>query len=286
MIICTHNGNFHADELFAISLILKVVGPCEIIRSRDPKDWARADFLVDVGGQYDGKKKFDHHQHQPDLPQHEDGTPFSSFGMVYHHFKQTILEEYCEQLELASDRDQFFAVVDDHLIRRLVKPVDAWDNGYPGATCPNIADILSSTYNAVWWEKSVPEDTYFFSALRLAQEYLDSVFKAGIGKYLAQLMSPTIEREDGIMVLPIYFPYQDYVAPEDKFCVLPSKEGKWNLLTIPVQKKNRDLPRQEIPSAWLEHPPHGAIFVHKARFIAVFETKEQALAAAKQALAL
>jgi len=72
--LVTHDGIFHADEVFAIALWKKYISSdIEIIRTRDDID---ADISIDVGGLYFPKAlKFDHHQrdYQGDL---------SSVGMV------------------------------------------------------------------------------------------------------------------------------------------------------------------------------------------------------------
>ncbi len=65
MIIATHNGKFHADEVFAISLLrrLERFAEAEIIRTRDTELLKTADVVVDVGGQYDpATDRYDHHQ--------------------------------------------------------------------------------------------------------------------------------------------------------------------------------------------------------------------------------
>lgn len=62
--IGTHNGVFHTDEVIAIAF-LKIEEPrreVEVIRTRDMNTLSECDFLVDVGGEYDGQTKFDHHQ--------------------------------------------------------------------------------------------------------------------------------------------------------------------------------------------------------------------------------
>jgi uncharacterized UPF0160 family protein len=66
MKIITHNGQFHADEVFACALILEHVGELEIQRTRvfDAIEYSNpSTFIVDVGGIYDSSMlNFDHHQ--------------------------------------------------------------------------------------------------------------------------------------------------------------------------------------------------------------------------------
>lgn len=65
MKIATHNGKFHADEVFAVSLLRRLdrFKDAEIIRTRDAELLKTADVVVDVGGQYDPlTHRYDHHQ--------------------------------------------------------------------------------------------------------------------------------------------------------------------------------------------------------------------------------
>ncbi|MDO8564969.1 MAG: MYG1 family protein, partial [bacterium] len=62
--IVTHEGKFHADDVFAVAtLLLALQDEAEVRRTRDEEDVASADIAVDVGGIYDAEKnRFDHHQ--------------------------------------------------------------------------------------------------------------------------------------------------------------------------------------------------------------------------------
>jgi uncharacterized UPF0160 family protein len=66
MRIITHNGQFHADEVFACALILEHVRELKIERTRvinDVEYSNKETFIVDVGGIYDPEmRNFDHHQ--------------------------------------------------------------------------------------------------------------------------------------------------------------------------------------------------------------------------------
>ena len=64
--IITHDGQFHADEIFAIALLFEIIGEVPILRTRNikiedidnPETW-----ILDVGMQYDSVlHNFDHHQ--------------------------------------------------------------------------------------------------------------------------------------------------------------------------------------------------------------------------------
>lgn len=68
MKVGVHDGNHHADDVLAVSL-LQTLYPdfdIQVIRSRDVNISLMCDVVLDVGGKYDGIKHFDHH-HDPSL---------------------------------------------------------------------------------------------------------------------------------------------------------------------------------------------------------------------------
>ena len=74
-----------------------------------------------------------------------------------------------------------------------------------------------------------------------------------------------------------------FVGTEAKLIVAPSNRGGWNILTIKVDKDSfEDV--MSLPKEWLENKPEGCTFVHTARFIATFNTKDAAITAAKTVL--
>src|SRR5690349_9777738 len=106
----THDGSFHADEVTACSLLLLYdrIDRNKIYRTRDEKQIEKCDYVCDVGGQYDPKRRrFDHHQID------YKGT-MSSAGMVLLYLKeQGLMEPHLY----------------DYYNKSLIMGVDAHDNG-------------------------------------------------------------------------------------------------------------------------------------------------------------
>ena len=77
MLVMTHSGNFHADDVLAWALLSTfLTEELELVRTRDKELLATGDLIFDVGGRYspsDGQ--FDHHQA-------EYQGPLSSAGMI------------------------------------------------------------------------------------------------------------------------------------------------------------------------------------------------------------
>lgn len=153
--IITHSGSFHADEIAAITLLKQyyleepvlvadhllkdeiiaiVSGETElkdnmgeriipIIRTRDKEILEAArncpeTFVIDVGGEYSSlSRNFDHHQRSMDK-KWDDGTPFSSAGLIWEWLKEkgvlhtNLDEEVIQELE-----------------KKLIIPLDSTDNG-------------------------------------------------------------------------------------------------------------------------------------------------------------
>ena len=116
--ITTHEGLFHADEVFATGILkdlfpeyMKIgvserVNYVEYIRSRDPEILKEAatskkDMLVDVGGKYDFDNfNLDHHQYKG-AGQRENGIEYAAAGLVWKHYGKewiTYVENYTRLL--------------------------------------------------------------------------------------------------------------------------------------------------------------------------------------------
>jgi uncharacterized UPF0160 family protein len=79
-IIATHNGNFHADDVFSVAALKSILPAFKLIRTRDAELINKADIVIDVGGEYDPEAgRFDHHQ-RGGAGERENGIPYSSFG--------------------------------------------------------------------------------------------------------------------------------------------------------------------------------------------------------------
>src|SRR5262245_18170119 len=85
--VITHDGSFHADDIFAsaaLTILFKKRGEkFEIVRTRDESVFPTGDYVYDVGSIYDEEKnRFDHHQ-PGGAGDRGDGIPYSSFGLIW-----------------------------------------------------------------------------------------------------------------------------------------------------------------------------------------------------------
>ncbi|MEY2683050.1 MAG: hypothetical protein RJA09_194, partial [Pseudomonadota bacterium] len=62
-LIATHNGTFHADDVFGVGVLMGVFPNHQLLRTRQQAAIDAADFAVDVGGTWVPERgRFDHHQ--------------------------------------------------------------------------------------------------------------------------------------------------------------------------------------------------------------------------------
>lgn len=114
-VICaTHSGRFHPDDVVAYAILRLVYQDnLQLIRTRDIRLLDKADIVFDVGNIYNPKlHKYDHHQNDPSLKR-DNGSPYSSAGLVWKHFGRKIASEDIQQkIDLI-----------------LIEPIDLGDNG-------------------------------------------------------------------------------------------------------------------------------------------------------------
>jgi len=273
----THNGIFHADDVFAAA-VLKIAYPGILVqRTRDPKVIAEADIVFDVGAQHDPvSNRFDHHQREGagDRP---NGVKYAAFGLVWAKFGPGLVG------------DEIAAMVDE----RLVQIVDAGDNGQAIST-PTIEGVhpyevskVISSFNASWHEES--KDT-FLEAVTFAITILDRVIAMCTGEIRArELVRAAIAaaHDDRVIVLDTFCPWQQIAIEESKalFVVYPAETGDtWMIQCIPPTMGSFEK-RMPLPEAWAglrdaafaeAAGVEDAVFCHPGRFICGARTKEGA----------
>jgi len=156
MSVCTHDGNFHVDEVLACCMLLRLPEymSATIIRTRNPSVIQSCDIVVDVGGEYDpSHHRYDHHQRGfaetlGSPGNRHDRVKLSSAGLVYKHFGRRVLEQTAPR-SLPSGSEQleqtYFAFYE-----RFIEAIDAIDNGikqWPLAEGPPLY-VQSTTLSA------------------------------------------------------------------------------------------------------------------------------------------
>lgn len=135
VIIVTHDGKFHSDEVIAIWLLRWIYKDHIIIRTRDPDIIQCANIVVDVGGVHDpDRDRFDHHQSTFNLTFPGSSIPLSSAGLVWLKYgKQLIRDHFGPVLAIPLTGPQIDTAYIE-LYHTLIKEIDGNDNGIPQYT--------------------------------------------------------------------------------------------------------------------------------------------------------
>jgi len=287
-IIVTHDGTFHADDVFAVAVLLTLLkGGAKVTRTRVREKIAAADYVVDVGEEYAPERnRFDHHQREG-AGVRKNGIPFAAFGLVW--------KQYGEKI--AGGRD-----IAEMIDTTLVQPLDARDNGVSlcGEFLCGIAPYeLSDAVRALvpsWREEGVSIQARFEEAVLFAERVLTYEIERARARIEGerQVRAALETAEDKRLIfLDGDYPWKDMLArfPEPLFVVHP-QDTVWYLECV------RDNPhmfvnRKNLPEGWaglrdeelaqITDVP-DAVFCHRNRFMAVAKSKEGALALAKLAL--
>jgi uncharacterized UPF0160 family protein len=291
MKVATHDGSFHADEVFALAVLSLLGEPIEVVRTRDAAAMAACDVRVDVGFADDpATGDFDHHQ-KGGAGERRNGVPYASFGLVW--------REHGARL-CGGDRD-IAARVD----QSLVQGIDANDAGHAlsaplldGLRAMTVSGVIG-TLNPTWEEQLTPEEERrrFDEALALATRIVErEIAAASAEQHAARLVAGAIARAEDprVIVLDRDVPWKEVVvaeAPEALFVVYPKRSG-WGVEAVPRELGSFDN-RRDLPEAWagLDGPElarltgvEDAAFCHAKRFLAVARSPEGAAALVEQAL--
>jgi uncharacterized UPF0160 family protein len=293
--IVTHNGKFHADDVFAVATLQLMFGVenIEVVRTRDEENIQGADIVVDVGMEHDSQRqRFDHHQ-QGGAGKRDNGIQYASFGLVWKEFGR----------KLVTSEDAWRSIDE-----RLVQVVDAGDNGIETYTSV-IEDVFPYTVSSVissfcpsWKEKSdyLKE---FNSAVSFARELLEREIKKA--NHFQEAKEKIVSVYEGSPNKKcIVFGEEDTFGreiianalsafDEPLFAILFRPDvDSWQLVTIPIERgtfKNR----KSLPESWAGLRDEkldevtgvsGGIFCHRSGFMAVTKTKEGVLKLAQKAL--
>lgn len=282
MLVATHHGSFHADDVLSWALIKVFLDPeATVVRSRDPQVWADADLVFDVGAIFDpAARRFDHHQSSYE-------GPLSSAGMVLNWLE----EEGSLQPALARK-----------LRLGLVDYVDDVDNGRvrPDPFVPCFARMVDAFNQG---RSSLQDfDRGFELAGHMAIELLEGYRRGHQAlqeneRLVVAAMRAADAARTNLLELDRTIAWKDLYfghgggAHRTEFLLHPGLDGSWRVVAIPPERESFDK-KVPFPLAWaglkdeeLEQVTgvEGAVFCHKNRFIAVFRTREGALQAIRGA---
>ena len=283
-IVVTHSGNFHADDVFSVAALKSVFPTFTLIRTRDAEVIAKADVVIDVGGEHDAATdRFDHHQ-RGGAGERDNGVPYSSFGLIWQKYGLAICEN---NQELANAIDA-----------GLVSTIDAIDCGHVKGVSEGIS--LSQTismFNPTWQEEG-DFDAGFNEAVDFAARVLARAIAAASGGLNAKsIVAAAIKnaQDPRVIVLEKYTPWKKTVhtlSEQALYMVYPSQSGQWMIQTVPVEPGSFE-DRKSLPKPWAglsdaelqtETGIKDAMFCHNGLFIAGTASFESTMKMAELAL--
>lgn len=293
--IVTHSGGFHADDVFGVAALLLLLGEdrAEVIRSRDQAVIDSGEYVLDVGFVYDeATNRFDHHQKEG-VGTRADGTPYASFGLIWKKFG----EKLCESSEVA-----------DRIDERLVRQIDAYDNGVKtfSLDANNISPFLLQDVVSVFepmWGENRSNDEGFFEAVEIAKKILQRLIVSEKGEIeIQKIVKGAYEKADDKRLIVFE---ESFIADRARiamflgafsdtlYFIRKHEGGRWQLVCVvdpPMYYNNRKL----LPATWRgKHEAElaattgvpDAYFCHRDGFMAVADSKEGAITLAQLALA-
>jgi uncharacterized UPF0160 family protein len=303
--IITHNGNFHADDVFAVAA-LKILfekrgidwGDVEIIRTRkkeiiDSANSENGDFVLDVGDVYDpAKNLFDHHQ--GDAGERGNAVPYAALGLIWKNFGT----EICDGDKKVAD------LVDE----KIVQTVDISDTGHDEIMTPKgfrIYDLdkMVKSFIPTRKEDYKHEKTGFayIDEFKIVVSIAKNILKNEIEKAELNIEDEVLaekiynETEDKRLIVlddPISWQRVYCNKPEPIYVIHPKYVQGYAVRCVPKEIGSYDH-RKFLPESWRAKRGEelekitgvkGAEFCHKTGFLAGAKTKEAAIEMAKIAV--
>jgi uncharacterized UPF0160 family protein len=306
-VLATHSGKFHCDEVFAyvvLRLALALQNPGidhKLLRTRKTELIETADIVWDVGGLFDvASNRFDHHQRG--APVRQDGTPFSSAGLIWQVYGARAVAVLLKPAGAEGFAGTIAEEIDDSMVRRI----DELDNGI-SVEGPVKRDTLGlarliEDCNPTWDDPaangSTAGDVAFLQAAQLVEAVLGRRVESLRARHEAQsaiLAAHGQGADPRILVLERGMPWKNVVFSHDLpvlFTISPASNGNWMVDTVPPEPGSFEQ-RLSLPESWAglqngelaaETGVPDAVFVHLRRFVAAAKSQAGAMALARLAL--
>ena len=309
MIIATHSGKFHADDIWAV-VVLDILFPgCELVRTRDTEKIRQADFAVDVGGIWEPQAgRVDPHQ-QGFEGARNSGVIYASAGLVWKEHGARCVARLAEAElghAISSDMAQEMAYAID---ADLVQYLDMSDTGAaknaPGGY--GLSAVISG-FNPNWLDEQAAGGVAAIETMRMrrfrrAMEFMRDVLvnqvRYRVGGMLAvEQVRQAEQMEDGRLLFLENgaLPWSTVVRkemPRVLFVISHNvPEQRYMLHTVPATADTFES-RKDLPAAWagLRDAELAAVtgvpdagFCHNNLFIASAASFEGVLKMARLAL--
>ncbi len=292
MRVATHDGSFHADDVFAVAALRLLDPDLEVVRTRDREAIAACDVRVDIGLRDDAETgDFDHHQ-KGGAGERPNGIPFASFGLVWRRHGAALCGG---DAGAAADVDA-----------RLVQGVDAIDTGFSltrpvldGVRPADVSDLVDH-FNPAWDAGASDAERLerFEQAVAFALGVLERQIAVALASARARgLVDAAIAGapDPRVIELDRSMPWHQAVvtgAPDALYVIYRKRADDWRMQAVP-QRLGDFANRKDLPEAWAGLQAEAlaavtgvedAVFCHTARFLVVARSRAGIRALARQAV--
>lgn len=292
--LVTHDGSFHADDVFAYAILNALFPTNSLIRSRDKEKMLDADIVFDVGG-----GEYDHHT--TNKVYRDNGIPYAAFGLIWRDFGK-------EFLSLVEDiKNEDIEFVHQKLDEDFVQAIDAFDNGVNLSTntvvkVHTVSTLISGFNYRVPTGEAVNKklENHFFKeasmiAFRLfMNEILGIVDMLKLRKEIKKSFNN--RKHPQLLELNEAGNWQDTVEELDVneeilYVIYPRPDGYY--IQVMRKEKGKFDARKDLPKEWADKRDDelsqivgidDAIFCHPALFLAGAKSKESIMKMAHIAL--
>ena len=305
-ILATHGGKFHCDEVFAYAVLRLALGlrapgaDHVLLRTRDADAIKAADIVWDVGFLFDAaSNRFDHHQRG--APLREDGTPFSSAGLVWREYGERAAAALLQESGAAGHARAVASMIDAGIVRRIDELDNGVGEGNAGRDALGLATLIAD-FNPSWDDAAAngagAGDAAFLDAADLALGVLSrrvEQFRARLVAEAQVLAAHQAGDDPRLLVLDTGMPWKGAVFSHGLpvlFTISPASNGNWMVDAVPPEPGSF-AQRLPLPEAWAGLDAAAlatvsgvpdAVFVHLRRFVAAAKSREGALALARKAM--
>lgn len=299
--LCVHDGIFHADDVLCVALAdIMLMDNIDVVRTRDMNIIRKADACMDIKteyGNFDVSDKnggpggvFDHHTKEVDAegndirkryPSNVEGLP----GILYCAASQFF--DWITENAMDPDKKE---IIDN----RLLKPVACQDNGQELSDYGMKVNPLSfvSYMNPI---DNRDADARFLECVEMARSIYRSIAEKADktladNREISVRLLRTVSNQLGYFEMDAYL--DDWIPrivahndgePKITCAIFKGKVRGWNLQMVPKEVGNFET-WHKIPD-FITEGSDGCTFVHADRWLAAFNTKEEALEAARKTAA-
>lgn len=309
--VVTHNGAFHADDVYGVAVLELLFENLTIVRTRDPDLILKGDFVVDVGGIWaEQENRFDHHQ-KGFAGQRSGGVGYASAGLVWRcHGFQCV-----QKLVPSANPEEISRIVrqiDEELVQHLDRADTGVSNGAPGLFGlsalidqfnPDWMTLEAATAGVSKEEGKAITDAILLEAFKNAVAVMTNIILNAIRVTASSVLGERLVRagrllhQGKVLLLErsglVWEPVVCAEMPEVLYVIYPdSSDQQFQLRTVPVKPWSFQA-RQDLPAAWAGLRNESlsavtgvsdAVFCHNGRFIAGAKSLDGALSLAALAL--